>query len=162
MLHRVDRDGERASRAVLGATAKWLGWSLVLSVVPFAVQAFLYFTDEARHEVPHLWQIIGTGQALLTTISLMASGLKELHIREVPPAFTSGVTLAVVVALMFVGAYYGSTANEVLANQLSDEEREDVACVSAALLGGVVVLALLCVGAAANYKAKASKAKASK
>lgn len=97
---------------------RWLLWSVAVSVVPFLGLGILRFLD--LRQFSGMEPLIGTGQLLLTSVAIVAGGVRELagmrgdarHARKDFLFFASFV-FAILLAMT-----YGYLANEMISGRL--------------------------------------------
>jgi hypothetical protein len=114
--------------------ARWLGWELVLVLLPLAlVYVFTFYRDQ---QAPSMGDVLGSGQALLIAIAWSGGSLREL--RESAPHRRQHRELMTLVGTCFLllsAATYGFVAAETLAGRLpTPVQRREVAMGSLSML----------------------------
>lgn len=106
--------------------ARWLGWSVLLSLTPYIGLVVLRFLD-VQHW-PGLVPLFGSGQLLLTSVALLAAGVREMSVMsaETRTRTRDFLLLASFVFTVLLSMTYGYLANEVIAARSQSSEDESL------------------------------------
>jgi hypothetical protein len=114
---------------------RWLGWSVLVSLVPFIGLAII--RSMAVKGWPGFAPLFGAGQLLLTSVAMVAGGIKELsampierRTRRRDALLLSSLIFAVLMAMV-----YGYLASEILKGKPGSTDPDIIVITSAIFFG---------------------------
>lgn len=135
------------------AMAGWAAWGAGVSLLPFVMVALFFRLQQG--DWPDLASLFGAGQALLVSVGMFASAVREMlkkRQRDSPTASILGwlATLSLAASM----GVYGFIQNDVLADRTRNPTQEhEVAVASLILLGLGVLTAASSVGLSKRLEA---------
>jgi len=125
---------------------RWLGWSVAVALTPyFGLLLIMYIEVQ---DWPGWTPILGSGQLLLTSVALVAGGVRELS--GMHGVISSGsrdfLLLSSLIFAVMAAMTYGYLARtEIRGSPLPSSQQELVVVLSAACLFVGIVIGALCI-----------------